>query len=221
MIAHTESDLAANLQTRGCAVCNRVIKIARDFFAQWQYALTSEEESQSSFATELGFCPLHFWQLHSMSSPWGESIGLARLTEHVARLLTKVERGRVAKSKVQNMLRTPENCRVCRMLHQAETAYVKRLGIFVSDKKGRQIYERSQGVCLHHLARLVSVTSPKVQQFLLTAASCRLNEIATSMRGYAKKREATRRDLISKDEEDASLRAVIHLSGAKDYSAHE
>jgi hypothetical protein len=39
------------------------------------------------------------------------------------------------------------------------------------------------------------------------------------MHGYATKRDATRRDLISADEEDAYLRALIHLVGAKDCSA--
>ena len=59
-----EVDLAADLRTRGCAVCNHVIKAARDFFAQWQYAVSSDERAQADFASELGFCPRHTWQLH-------------------------------------------------------------------------------------------------------------------------------------------------------------
>ena len=39
------------------------------------------------------------------------------------------------------------------------------------------------------------------------------------MRSYAAKREAVRRDLITKEEEDASFRAIAHLAGAKEYSA--
>jgi hypothetical protein len=39
------------------------------------------------------------------------------------------------------------------------------------------------------------------------------------MLNYAAKREALRRDLISVDEQDASLRAVIQLVGAEQHSA--
>src|SRR6266571_5209426 len=142
----TRTNLAVDLQARGCPACNDIVKIARDFFARWQFALTCDKESQSSFAAELGFCPQHFWQLHSMSSPWGESIGLAPLTEHVSRLLAKME---PASSNLQDLVRTSANCRVCQMLDETDTAYIRRLGSFVEDEKGRQIYEQSQGTCLH------------------------------------------------------------------------
>lgn len=93
-----ETDLAADLRTRGSAICNHVIKAARDFFAQWQYVLSSDEQARESFALELGFCPRHAWQLHSMSSPWGESIGLAVMTESLSRLLAKTECDEAASS---------------------------------------------------------------------------------------------------------------------------
>jgi hypothetical protein len=212
------SDLATDLRTRGCAVCDEVIRTARDFFAQWQYALASESESQSFFAAELGFCPPHFWQLHSMSSPWGESIGLARLTEHVSCLLAKLEHGSRATSDFRNLLRTSKNCRVCRMLDEAEIAYIKRLGSFVEDENGRQVYERSQGTCLRHLALLLGVSSDVTREFLLATASRRLQKTAEEMHNYAAKREANRRDLISSDERDAYMRALVHFVSAKDYA---
>jgi hypothetical protein len=214
-----QTDLAADLQTRGCAVCNDVIKRARDFFAQWQYALSRDEAAQTKFATELGFCPRHTWQLHSMSSPWGESVGLAALTEEISCLLAKTECDETASFIVHKIPRARENCRVCVMLEDAEEAYVKRLAIFVSDEESAQSYKRSGGVCLRHLARMLTVVSRPVREFLLTAASRRFEQITQQMRNYAAKREAVRRDLISADEEDASLRALIQIVGAEEYSA--
>jgi hypothetical protein len=38
------------------------------------------------------------------------------------------------------------------------------------------------------------------------------------MQGYAVKREANRRDLISSDESDAYMRALVHLVSARDYA---
>jgi hypothetical protein len=154
-----------------------------------------------------------------MSSPWGESVGLATLTEEISRLLAKTECDENANLNVQKIPRARENCRVCVMLEDAEEAYVKRLAIFVSDEEGARCYKRSGGVCLRHLARMLAVVSRPIREFLLTTASRRFEQITQQMRNYAAKREAVWRDLISANEEDASLRALIHIVGAEEYSA--
>jgi hypothetical protein len=138
-----QADVAGDLRTRGCPVCNHVIKMARDFFAQCQYALSRDETAQRKFATESGFCPRHTWQLHRMSSPWGESVGLATLTEEIAGLLAKTKFDETVSSNVHKILRTRDNCRVCVMLENAEAAYVERLVIFISHERGAQSYKRS------------------------------------------------------------------------------
>jgi hypothetical protein len=215
-----ETDLTADLQTRGCAVCNHVIRTARDFFAKWQYALAYDEKAQSAFAAELGFCTVHIWQLHEYSSPLGESAGLPYFTKHVAQILSKLKPDPPASaSRLLNVLRTSESCRVCRMLSAAEVSYVDRLAEFLGNANAKQIYERSQGICVRHLARLLSITSDEVGQFLLDAAARQFEKLAEQMQSYVAKRNATRRDLIKPNEEDAYLRALIHLAGAKDYSA--
>lgn len=214
-----ETNLAADLRTRGCPVCNHVITTAGDFFAHWQYALSSDREARENFAAELGFCPRHAWQLHSMSSRWGESVGLAALTDEISRLLANTECDETASSNVHKILRARENCRVCVMLQDAEAAYVKRLGIFISHEEGAQTYKRSGGVCLRHIARMLAVVSKPLREFLLITASRRFEQVTQHMLSYAAKRDALRRDLISADEEDASFRALVHLVGAEQYSA--
>jgi hypothetical protein len=134
-----KANLAADLRTRGCPVCNHVINTARDYFAHWQYALSSDKEAQRNFATELGFCPRHFWQLHNMSSAWGESVGLAALTEDISRQLAKTEGDETASFNVQELLRTQDSCRVCVMLKDAEAVYVKRLATFILMKEERSV----------------------------------------------------------------------------------
>ena len=215
----TGTNLAADLRTRGCAICNHVTKAARDFFAHWQYALLSEEVAQEKFAIELGFCPRHAWQLHSMSSAWGESVGLRALTERISQLLAKTESNGIGSLNVEQILRSPEDCRVCSVLKKTEAVYIERVVAFISDKQGAQYYERSGGVCLRHLARMLAIASKPICELLLITASRRFDKLAQQMRDYAAKRKAVRRDLISADEEDASLRALIHIVGAEEYFA--
>lgn len=212
------TDFTAALRTRGCAVCNHVVKTARDFFAKWQYALAYDENAQSAFAAELGFCAVHIWQLDEMSSPLGESSGLTRLIKRVAEVLAS-EHGSTAASCVEEMFHTPKSCRVCGMLSAAEFSYIGGLAEFLVNPGAKQVYERSQGVCVRHLARLLSITSDEVREFLLTATSRQFERLSEQMQSYVVKRNALRSDLINNDEEDAYLRALIHLVGAKDYSA--
>ncbi len=210
----SQADLAADLRTRGCAVCNHVVKTARDFFAQWQHALASDEKAQSEFAGEFGFCPTHMWQLHEMSSPWGESIGFPRLFEHISELLDRAE-----PRSIEQMICTSQACRVCKMLRQAESAYVLQLRDFLSGAIGRECYSRGHGLCLCHLGQLLAISPHDLRSFLRRETSKRFRKLAAEMYNYAAKREAVRRDLINADEEDAALRALVHIASAEDYPA--
>ena len=209
-----QESVAADLRTRGCAVCNHVVKTARDFFARWRYALASDEEAQSEFAGELGFCPTHMWQLHEMSSPWGESIGFPRLFEHISELLDRAEPW-----PIEQIIRTSQKCRVCKMLRQTESAYVVQLRDFLSGAGGSESYSRRHGLCLRHLGQLLAISPQDLRSFLQRETAKRFRKLAAEMYSYAAKREALRRDLISADEEDAAVRAVIHIASAEGYSA--
>jgi hypothetical protein len=210
----SEPDIAIELQTRGCAVCNHIVKAARDFFAHWQYALASDEKAQAGFAGELGFCPVHMWQLHDVSSTWGESIGFPRLFEHISELLDRAE-----PCPIHDIIRTKNSCRVCEMVREAEAGYVIRLRNFLLDANGRHSYSRSNGVCLRHVGQLLSLSPEDVASLVRNTASRAFRRLAAQMLGYAAKRAATRRDLITREEDQASLRAIAHLAGAKDHSA--
>ena len=116
-------------------------------------------------------------------------------------------------------LRTNRACRVCKMLRESEAAYVIRLRDFLRNPAGRETYSRSNGVCLRHLDHLLSLAPEDVASLVRATASRAFRKLAAQMHGYAAKREAVRRDLITKEEEDASFRAIAHLAGARDYSA--
>jgi GTPase Era involved in 16S rRNA processing len=209
-------DITSDLQTRGCAVCDHVIKAAHDLFAQWQYAIASDEKTRRRFAADLGFCALHAWQLHALSSPLGESIGLAPLVGEVSGLLENMK-PELAAAAVRRMLHTSESCRVCLLLGEIELDYIERLNAFLADEDNRKLYERSQGVCLRHLGRLIAMTPETIRAFLLAKASRQFGEIAEDMQSYAIKRDAIRRHLTNANEDDAYMRALIHLAGAKNY----
>jgi len=211
---------AEHLNTRGCPVCRHVARYASRLFAEWQYQMTTSERSQSEFAAQLGLCPLHTWQLLSVCSPLGASTGLAQLSEHISRQLKHAASSHAGGETVRRLVRDSRNCRACRSLQQVEEEYITRFASQLDDASFRSRYRRSQGVCLRHLGMLMdAVQTEEIRQFLLSHAAACFEQDAEDMRSYALKREALRRHLANRNEEDAYRRAVIRIVGERSICA--
>jgi len=211
-------DFAADLSTRGCAVCNRMADAAAGFFANWQYALSAQVSARRAYAASLGFCSLHTWQLEAMACPQGLSIGFSTLVERLSADLSRIAASEESNpgELVQALAQDPSRCSVCRLVRDAEKTYMKGLAGFVRTDEGQRSYADSRGVCLRHLGMLIAgLPSEEVARFLLDHAARRFLEISEDMRNYALKRDALRGRLQSQDEKDAYLRALIHTVGAK------
>ena len=211
-----QPDIARGLQTRGCPVCRHMARAALAFFSRWQYELASNIQAQAAFAEEMGFCPLHTWQLAALSSPHGSSLGYPKLAERIANELAGLAATPENAAKpLLALVHGPGTCRVCRLLRREENTSVRRLAVFLQDNAGRQAYASSQGVCLRHLALLLgdSGANADLARFLLTAAARRFEEMAEDMQSFALKHDAIRRGLQNADEEDAWRRTLVRLAG--------
>jgi hypothetical protein len=211
------SAVRSDFTTRGCPVCERLVKLSKEFFVKFQYALYNDERKQESFAESRGFCPFHTWQLEAVSYPVGFSVGCARLVRRIADSLLQM--GSSPESAGENLAQLspdPMGCPVCSLLREAEQGQIRMLSASLQEPATKELYARSQGVCLRHLGMLVNASPDnETIRFLLHRASTVLQLISEDMEAFALKREANRRHLVSEDEEDAYLRAVIHLAGAK------
>lgn len=206
--------IMSDLQAKECPVCRHITRQASDFFAHWQYKISSDEEARNEFAAELGFCPVHTWQLFAMSSPQGASAGFARLTEHVAHRLKEYKKfpGKTIKDLVHDSV----NCRVCKMLHGVEEQYLTQLSGLLNKTDGLNQYHHSQGVCLRHLAMLLDITpSEEIREILISHAILRFEEDAEDMRSFALKGDALRRALQNRNEQDAYKRAIVRMVGSR------
>jgi GTPase Era involved in 16S rRNA processing len=209
--------VASGFTVRSCPVCEHLVNLSKEFFARFQYSLYNNERQQESFAMSGGFCSFHMWQLEAFSSPVGFSIGCAKLVRRISVQLGRTATSpEVAKESLKELLDEPKSCQVCALLREAERTQTRRLSASLLDGETRMVYTRSQGACLRHLEMLIEASSDEgTISFLLETASIVLQLISEDMEGFALKREATRRHLASEDEEDAYLRAVIHLAGAR------
>jgi disulfide oxidoreductase YuzD len=145
----------------------------------------------------------------------GLSTGYPRLTERLSADLSALaidppDSG----APVKKLLANPHTCRACHFIRHAEDKYVREMAERLKEPAYREAYSRSQGVCLRHLAMLMDAASAKeTTRYLLVEAARRFAELNEDMQSFAIKRDATRRGLVNKDEEDAYLRTMVHLVG--------
>lgn len=214
--APSDIDLAKELQTRGCPICWHLAKQTWDFFSRWQYHLGTEEQAQIQFAAELGFCSLHTWQLLSLSSPHGASVGYARLADYIAKRLKESTDIATGPETVRRLVSASHQCRVCEMQQQTEKKYILQLAQVIDEGSGKGEYLQSQGVCLRHLDLLLTaVVTVDSRKFLLSHAAQRFEEDAEDMQSFAMKHEAIRRSLQNRNEEDAYRRTITRIFGDK------
>jgi len=211
-----QSDLAKDLQTRGCPICDRIAEAAFDFFAKWQYALGHDAEAQQVHAAARGFCGLHTWQFASISSAHGIDLGYPVLLQQLAEELQALAQGppQEAAARLAALLPRPAECLACRVLGEVEASQIARMLSYLETEEGRARYSQSQGVCMPHLRSLLAAGPPSdTVAFLLSEQARHLRETAEDMQSYTLKFDAVRRGLHNKDEEDAHVRALVHLVG--------
>jgi hypothetical protein len=202
--------------SRGCPICDHLVSVSKEFFAGFQYSLYNDERKQQWFAENGGFCPFHLWQLESISSPVGFSVGLAKLAKRIARLLDPSVAIKSVRETLQQIRPLTEQCSACNLLRKSEHEFIEKFRSSLSEAENRRLYAQSQGVCLHHLKMAIAAgPDEETTRLLLRTASTAFQLIGEDMEGFALKREASRRHMVNGDEEDAHLRAVIHLAGAK------
>jgi hypothetical protein len=95
-----------------------------------------------------------------------------------------------------------------------EEEYVRQLALLINEPGGLDQYRHSQGACLRHLGMLLdAAVSAESRAFLLSHAIQSFEQDAEDMRSYAMKRDALRRALQHRNEEDAYRRAIIRIVG--------
>ncbi len=212
-----KTGIAGDLSTRGCPVCNRMVHASSHFLAHWQYAIAIREDAQRMHALSLGFCPLHTWQLAAVASPQGISQGYPGVMERLSTELFRMAEGTSEVQKtVRGLVQDSRHCRVCSLMRETETAYLKDFAAFVQTPEGQSMYRHSQGVCLRHLGLLTAILpSKELVRFLLEHAAQRFSEISEDMQSFTLKRDALHGYAQNLDERDAYLRGLVFSAGAR------
>ncbi len=203
---------------RTCPICVAQSQAVFDFFAGWQYALSTNPEARREFALARGFCHVHTWQFQQIASPLGISEGYAPLIERARDELKQLggNSSTEVPDRIRALLSDQDSCPACQLIRKVEMERVRQFNEEIAYSEAKEKYIHSQGLCLPHLrAVLDTQPDPEITHFLLDEQSRRLDEISEDMRSFVLKRDALRRGLLNANEKDAWRRALILLSGER------
>ncbi|HPD56016.1 MAG TPA: DUF6062 family protein [Smithellaceae bacterium] len=215
-----ETDLKKRLTLPNCPVCGQLEDELFKLFSDLPQALSYDEKARENFAQEYGFCPFHTWQLAAFYSERGIAKGFPSLMIALEKYLTDAVKNEPLKKQDTPLLtKSKDNCRVCRLLQSEEKNSLALLADYLKTPAGKAAYSDSDGLCLQHLASLISVVkSDDIASMLLTHAIQHLLEITSDLITYDKKNEARQRHTCTKNEKNAPRRALNFIAGLKSIS---
>lgn len=210
-----EINYSEALKAKNCPVCDYLVQFTFHILANFQSALIDNEGTRKDFAAKFGFCPFHNWQLESISSPLGASLGFSTVAESISRFFAE-EKIDLVSLKHRKFFRDCSDCDVCRLLGLVEKNYLQGLARFVETPNGIASYSASPGLCLPHLWKWLSfLKGADLTKSVLNTTGHAFGQMAEDMQSFSLKTEALRRDLRNSNEIEACQMAISHLSGAK------
>lgn len=197
-----------------CEVCRATDEATFDFLRHFQYEMATSEAEQARLAEEGGLCPLHSWWLYNLASPHGLSVGLPRLLERWSRALADLADNGTANGKAAASFLEANRSGNCPACQEAETAQSDSLAELANELNHDGAVDELSAICLWHLPALLRLTNDdNTTRRVLRRQAGLFERTAEDMRRYAVKREGLRRTLLSRSEEQSSLRSIRLLAG--------
>jgi hypothetical protein len=188
--------LEESLRYYGCIVCHALSRIEFDLLAELQGTGEGSALAEVKAERRIGFCNLHFWRLYRMMSPRVAAPFLRHIFEKLI---------------ARNTITFNEPCRACTALDEVEKELLRQLVAQLESPAVRERYERTDGVCLPHLHRLLAsgLLPAEMRDFLASKQRASCERLLPPLKGLADKSYSLTNDL----ERGSSARGVEKLVG--------
>ncbi len=238
------------LRQSGCPICRCTLEHETRYLKFLLWENVNDLGTRVRMAQSLGFCARHARQLLYMEQEedglvLGNSIiyeslialVLAKMREVRAMLQEEQTRKTgtsrflrwlgivpaLSPKKWQRTLSPARSCRVCELGQETAQHYGQVLVEMLSDDEFRDLYERSDGICLPHLRMVLQRAGPNADmEWLLSATENRLQRLRDDLERLAHSYSITCQDVGSDQDNSLSVeRAIAFLTSAvsTDHSA--
>jgi len=200
-----EVGIARALKGEGCPICRLVREGEEGFLWTMLYESSGDLRAHGEFCSSLGLCSRHASLLEKMVRERNliTPSGVARFYQS----LSAYVRERIWKG-------IPEGrCRLCTYAHAAATRYAGALARYLEAEINRDLYERSDGLCLPHLRATLAAARPRVREFLRGDFVRRLNELEKALQELQRKQSYDVPETPTPEESAAWTEALWRFGG--------
>jgi hypothetical protein len=224
----TRTKIIEAFSSDGCPLCAMLRRDELDSLYQW--VGQSGEGDKNSERRKLllsagGFCNYHFWRFERMSTHYGSAGIAVQLIEKLLQILRTHKQkyfADVIKYKGgHSKIRLSDNnveCPLCCELGEKERVYLKELLAILRQNEYRSRYEKSCGLCIPHLMKVINyIDDISFLKFLFETEIDQLEKVKTDAVGFVAKRYPPLRWEQTDNEESSWFRAIekiISRSGA-------
>jgi hypothetical protein len=210
--------------SEGCPLCAMLRRDEFDSLCQW-VGLSEERAKDSAQRKQLltadGFCNYHFWRFQQMSTHYG-SAGIAIqliekllgiLRTHKQKCFADVIRYKGGHSKIQLNDNNAE-CPLCCELCEKERVYLKELLAILKQNEYRSRYEKSCGLCIPHLMKVIDyIEDVLLLKYLFETEIDQLEKVKTDAASFVSKRYPPLRWEQTDNEKSSWFRAIEKIIG--------
>jgi hypothetical protein len=205
-----------------CIICSQAEHELFQFMSRRQYELSTTERERLDHAKRGGFCALHTWHYHAITSPQGVCTAYPPvLMSFSQRLKSLAQEEAPSSSKadgLSELLAGPATCPACHLISAVEEHAAGEVASSLASSETTASINLPP-LCLPHLWSVLRMRpDPNLARVLLLEQSRVLETLAENMQRYALKHDAVRRQLATEGEQQAHKRGLLRLVGSRDLS---
>lgn len=223
----------------GCPVCRCLRGDAVQYLDALLYEQVNDPGTRAALRASWGFCNWHAWLardiLHSglgtgiiSEDLLGSALGRLR------HLLVRVRRGPISAGWLRRLFgRSPRIpflalwrrkaiCPACRSAREAEASYLQTVLEFTGDPQFDRAFERSPGLCLPHVVRLVALGPAHARlETILERVETKWRRLQAELKSFVAKHDYRTTEPFTDDEAKSWTLAIELLAGAPGIFGHE
>ncbi len=164
----------------GCPVCRVGAQTVRRYLKSLFYEYVNDLDMRANLVKSLGFCGEHVQLLlsHKIADTLGASIIYEHLVKVILREFPKDSKSKELSRKISKFVSASEGlgeCLACNHRNETINYTLNQISTALSDATLREALEKSDGLCMAHLAQLLGkIQKPDEINFLLALTRTKL-----------------------------------------------
>lgn len=208
-------NLIESFGTNGCPLCFILKERLEKFLYNYLDETVTDVDSRLKIRKTFGFCSAHAWMLQKNENCLGQGIIYQDLVETFHRNFIFPSDPKKTRKALDNLL-SAKKCLICDHVGEIEKRYLEVFSGNFDKPELKAAYEKSQGLCLVHLASAVRTwkDSKTISSYLETEAG-KLDGLDAELKEFVRKFDYRYAGEKFGAEKDSWIRAIEKISGRK------